>query len=273
MTLLTGLLAVIALSYGFGCWYSFRYYKNLDETSDRLAAHWLTAGFLAQGILLGGKWGGEGYAPFNTMDGILMALSFALAMALLIGRLKSPVAVLTSLFLPFIFLLSFLAFITGFDLVPLMDSHLMSSGMASHIFLTFLGFSHFTLGFGVAVAFWIQEGQLKQHQIKSWSYRLPALEILDNLTVFYIGLGVLFWFAGLSLGAVQAVQVWNRLPLDDPKILGSLLVLIIYACFFLLRWGLKIRGKKSMTLVMAGYFLALFTFVGVRVFLTTQHVF
>jgi HemX protein len=149
----------------------------------------------------------------------------------------------------------------------------MSSGMACHIFLTFLGFSHFTLGFGVAVAFWIQEGQLKQRQMKSWSYRLPALEILDSLTVFYIALGFLFWLGGLGLGAVQAFLVWNRLPMDDPKILGSFLVLIIYACFFLLRWGLKIRGKKSMTLVMAGYFLALFTFVGVRVFLTTQHLF
>ncbi len=273
MTLLTGLLATIAFFYGFGCWYSFRYYKNLDNTSDGLSARWLTAGFLGQGIILGGKWVTEGFAPFNTMDGILTALSFSLATAFLIGRLKSPVAILTSLFLPFIFLLSFLAFITGFNMAPLMDSHLMSSGMACHIFLTFLGFAHFTLGFGVAVAFWIQEGQLKQHQIKSWSYRLPALEILDNLTVFYIALGFLFWLGGLGLGSIQAFQVWHRLPLDDPKILGSFLVLIIYACFFLLRWGLKIHGKKSMTLVMAGYFLALFTFVGVRVFLTTRHLF
>jgi len=60
---------------------------------------------------------------------------------------------------------------------------------------------------------------LKQHRIKSWSYRLPALEILDGLTVFYIALGFLFWLAGLSLGAVQAFQVWNHLPLEDPKIL------------------------------------------------------
>jgi HemX protein len=165
-----------------------------------------------------------------------------------------------------------IAFGLGFKPIPLMESRLMTSGMASHIFLTFLGFAHFTLGFGVGVAFWVQEGQLKQHQVKSWSYRLPALEALDRLTVFYIGLGFLFWFLGLGLGAVQAIQVWNQLPLADPKILGSFLVLMIYAFFFLLRWGFKMRGRKSMMLVMAGYLLALFTFVGVRVFLTTQHV-
>src|SRR5665213_2512032 len=141
------------------------------------------------------------------------------------------------------------------------------------ILLIFFGFSNFTVGFGVGVAFWVQEGQLKQHQIKSWSYRLPALEILDGFTVFHVGFGFLFWAAGVLLGTVQAYQVWNRLRLLDPKIMGSFLVLVIYALFFVFRWALGLRGKKTMTLVMVGYFLALFTFLGVRLFLTTQHVF
>jgi ABC-type transport system involved in cytochrome c biogenesis permease subunit len=75
------------------------------------------------------------------------------------------------------------------------------------------------------------------------------------------------------LGAREAFLVWHRLPLDDPKILGSFLVLLIYTAFFLLRWGLGLRGRRTMVLVMVGYFLALFTFVGVRVFLTTRHPF
>lgn len=267
-----GLLGAVSFIYAFSCIYAFRYYRGLDEGSDRLAVRWLFAGFFFQGLLLALQWMTDGYAPFVTLEGILTAFSFSLAAALLLGRLKTPVPVLTSLFLPFILLVALLAFWLGFKPAALMDSRLMTPGMASHIFLTFLGFSHFTLGFGVGVAFWVQEGQLKQHQVKSWSYRLPALEALDRLTVYYIGLGFLFWFLGLWLGAVQAIQVWNRLPLADPKILGSFLVLVIYASFFLLRWGFRMRGRKTMVLVMAGYLLALFTFVGVRVFLTTQHV-
>ena len=154
-----------------------------------------------------------------------------------------------------------------------MDPHLMTWGMSSHIFLTFLGFSNFTIGFGVGVVFWIQEGQLKQHQVKGWGYRLPSLEILDGLTVFHLGLGFVFWGMGLVLGTTEAYQVWNGFPILDPKILGSILVLVIYALFFVLRWVFGMRGKKTMTLVMVGYFLALFTFLGVRIFLTTQHQF
>ncbi len=273
MNLFIGLITLTAISYAVSCKYSFRYYKTFDEVCDHISGRWLAFGFVLQAITLSEKWILDGQAPFTSLGGILLALSFSLALALLAGRIKTPVPVLNSLFSPFIFFLSFLAFLAGTFSTPPPANPLMTTGLAWHIFFTFLGFSHFTMGFGVAVAFWIQEGQLKQRQIKSWSYRLPALEILDNLTVFYILLGFLFWMAGLGLGAVQAFQVWHRLPFDDPKILGSFLVLLIYGFFFCLRWVFQMRGRKSMTLVMAGYFLALFTFVGVRVFLTTQHVF
>lgn len=208
-----------------------------------------------------------------TMDGILLVLTFSLLGALLLGQIKLNVPILTTLFIPFIFLLSLLAFIASFHSKALIDPRLMSLGMAFHIFFIFLGFAHYTLGFGVGVAFWVQEGQIKQHRIRNWAYRLPSLESLENLTVFYIALGFVFWTAGLALGVIQAFLVFDHLPLTDPKILGSMMVMLIYAAFFLLRWGLRMRGRKTMALVMAGYLLALFTFVGVRVFLSTFHAF
>ncbi len=222
---------------------------------------------------MSGRWILEGQGPLVTLDGILLSLAFALAAALLAGRLKSVVPILHSFFLPIVFILSFLALDLGLGTVPAMDPGKMTAGLVAHILLTFLGFAHFTLGFGVAAAFWIQEGQLKSHRVGNFGYRLPSLELLDGLTVFYTSLGFLFWAGGLALGALQALQVWNKVPFWDPKIMGSFLVLIIYAFFFLLRWGFRMRGKRTMLLVLVGYFLALFTFVGVRVFLTTQHAF
>jgi HemX protein len=271
MTILAWLLAAASIFYALSCWNSFRYYQNLDPSRDRAAVKWLGAGLSAQMISLFGQWIHDGFAPLITLDGILLAFSFSLALILFIGRLKTPVPVLTSLFIPFIFFVSLMSFLFSFKNAPLMDSHLMTFGMTSHIFLIFLGFSSFTMGFGVGVAFWIQEGQLKQHQVKNWSYRLPALELLESLTVFYIGLGLLFWSGGLALGLIQAYQVWGHVPFFDPKIFGSFMVLVIYSVFFLLRWGFRVRGKRTMFLVMAGYFLALFTFLGI--FLTTHNAF
>lgn len=267
------LYALTTFFFGMGCWFSIRYYKSLDPSTDQKAFLWLLIGLAAQIITLADQWVSTGFAPLDRIDGILMILAFSLAATLVLGRFKVFVPILISLFLPLIFFLSFVAFLTDIKSVPFMDVHLLTTGMISHILLTFFGFSNFTVGFGVGVAFWIQEGQLKQHQVKSWSYRLPSLEILDGLTVFHVGFGFVFWSIGLVLGTEEAYQVWNQFPILDPKILGSVLVLVIYALFFLLRWVFSMRGKKTMTLVMVGYFLALFTFLGVRLFLTTQHIF
>lgn len=265
MTIFSWLLGVTALFYALACWYSFRYYQSLDEVFDAKGIRWLQAGLVAQTLTLAAKWMTDGTAPLTTLSGILGVFSCSLAFALVLGRGKTPVSILSSLFAPFIFLLALFSFLGTFQSPPL-ENNGMTNGIAIHIILTFLGFSLFTMGFGVGVAFWIQEGQLKQHRIKSWSYRLPALEVLDRLTVFYIGLGFLFWLGGLGLGAIQG----RDLPSIHPTILGSFLVLLIYACFFLLRWVFKLRGRKSMVLVMAGYFLALFIFMSVRYFMMNQ---
>lgn len=273
MTMAGILYASAVFCYAVSFFFSFRYYQSMDVSRDFIAVRWAALGLIAQSLILGLGWFQKGYPPLDTLEGILTAFSFSLATALLMGRLKTQVPVLTSLFAPFIFFIASWALIAGLKSAPLMGSHMLTIGMAGHIFLTFLGFSNFTLGFGIGAAFWIQEGRLKQHRLKKWSHRLPALEELDRLTIFFIGLGLFFWLAGLGLGAVQAFEIWNRLPMADPKILGSFLVLIIYACFFILRWGFKMSGRKSMALVMVGYVLALFTFVGVRIFMTTLHAF
>jgi len=266
------ILMAATLLYGMACWNALRYYRTLEPASDGSAVRGLGAAFVLHSFLLGGRWFLEGQGPLVSLDGVLLSLAFSLTVALLVGRLVSPVPVLTSLFSPFILLLVLLALSAGSG-EPSAAAPSMNGALIVHILLTFLGFAHFTLGFGVGVAFWVQEGQLKNHRVGAFGYRLPALETLDGLTSFYTGLGLLFWAGGLLLGAREAILVWDRLPVSDPKILGSFLVLLIYTFFFILRWGFRMRGRKTMGLVLIGYFLALFTFVGVRVFLTTQHSF
>lgn len=267
------LYAAAVLLLGLAAWCSIRYYQTLEENHDRKAGSWLSWALFAQSCAIAVQWALTGYPPLLTLSGILLVITFSLGIVLRMGRLKAPVPLLTSLFMPLIFCLALMGFAVQFKDSIFPNPSLMTVWMACHIFTIFLGFACFTLGFGVGLAFWIQEGQLKRHQIKAWSYRLPPLELLDKLTVFYIGWGFLFWLIGLILGTYQAFLVWHQLPLADPKILGAFLVLLIYAGFFMARWGFKIRGRKSMALVIAGYFLALFTFVGVQVFLQTQHLF
>src|SRR5258708_381438 len=137
MTILAWLLAVASALYAVSCWNSFQYYKNLDTSRDQAAVKWLGAGLFVHMVSLFVQWALQGFAPFVTLDGILLAFSFALALILFVGRYKASVPVLNSLFLPFIFFVSLLSFFSSFKSGLLMDSRLMTLGMASHIFLTF----------------------------------------------------------------------------------------------------------------------------------------
>ena len=103
MTAMNLIFAAAVLFYGLSGWNSFRYYKLLDDSFDKQAVRWLKLGFLLQVVVLVGTWVETGYAPLTTVAGILMTLSFFLSAALIIGRLKTVVPVLTSLFMPLIF--------------------------------------------------------------------------------------------------------------------------------------------------------------------------
>ncbi len=267
------ILAGAVLAYGMGCAQSLRYLADFDPALERSASRYLGWGIGFQVLFLAFSWILEGYAPVTNLCEILAVLAFCLGTALALGRLRSPVPLLSSLFLPFLFILCALSLIAGLQFKGPMSVLLTDPLIAIHIFLTLLGYAFFTLGFGVGITYWLQESQIKRHQMKKWASLLPALDLLDGLTVFYTGWGFVFWTAGLGLGILQAVKVWGGIPWSDPKILGSFSVLVIYTAFFLCRWGLSMRGKKTMVLFLVGYFLALFTFLGVQVFLNSRHVY
>jgi len=140
--------ALTTFFYAVGSWFSFRYYKTFEPFNEKKAFQWLLIGFLSQAIALASQWGITGLAPLDRVDGILMILSFALAGTLVFGRAKASVPILVSLFLPFVFFLSLIAFVTNIKSVPFMDANLMTTGMIAHILLTFFGFSNFTVGWG-----------------------------------------------------------------------------------------------------------------------------
>lgn len=267
------ILGLAVLAYAWGTYQVFRYLIDFDPALEASAFRSLRWGIGFQLFFLGALGFLEGYAPVTNLPEILSVLAFSLGLALWVGRFRVPAPLLSVLFLPFIFLLSALAFASQWKGSGPMSALLTQPIIAIHIFLSLLGYCFFTLGFGVGVTYWLQESQIKRHRIQKWANHLPALELLDGLTVFYTGWGFAFWSAGLLLGLFQAVKVWGGIPCSDPKILGSFSVLLIYAAFFLGRWGLGMRGKKTMILVLAGYFLALFTFVGVQVFLNSRHVY
>jgi ABC-type transport system involved in cytochrome c biogenesis permease subunit len=115
-----------------------------------------------------------------------------------------------------------------------------------HVVFAFLGIAAFALTFGIGIMYMIQDGQLKSRQPGGFYYRLPSLEILDNLGYKTLAWGFPLLTIGMLAGSVWAQlakgSFWGWDPLKSwPLLVGW----IIYGILFIGRIKSWWRGRKA----------------------------
>lgn len=113
-----------------------------------------------------------------------------------------------------------------------------------HITLALISYGFFTISFTLSCMYLIQYSLLKRKRGFKWMWRFNDLEKLDLYSYFSIMIGVPLLMVGLIFGfvwafAVEAEMYW----LFDVKTIGSILVLVIYIIYLLLRMVKGYRGK------------------------------
>jgi ABC-type transport system involved in cytochrome c biogenesis permease subunit len=252
---------------------SLLYYKTLDSQHDWNSTQLLWSGIILHFLAIFFRWKLTGYVPVTTFYEMLTVLAFCLALVLGLARFRISLPILNVLFMPLILVFSIAALVTPHKELKPISPDLTTPLMAIHVLATLLGYSYFSLASAIGGTYWIQERKIKKHQVNFKNATFPALEILDQRTTYYVGLGLIFWTIGLAFGVFQAFKIWKDLPITDPKVVSAFLVWVIYASFFVIRWGFKVRGIKILVLVITGYLVALFTFLGVRLLMVSHHFF
>jgi len=267
---------ILVLSAGFylgATWSALGYFRNWNLAQDVAAGRFLALGITVHVIFLAFRWEQTGFIPLTAFSEVLAVLGLCLSIGLALTRMRVRIPVLSSLFLPLIVLFTLASIVAGPTPGPEIQPQFKTTLLAVHILCNLLGYSYFTLGFFTGLAFYIQEGRLKEHKIQAWTFHLPSLETMDRLTVRFTAWGFVFWTLGIALGILNAIKTDSKLSAYDPKIISAWCVWGLYALYFALRWGLRMRGKKALALAVAGYLLSLFTFFGVKLLMTTHHTF
>ena len=103
------------------------------------------------------------------------------------------------------------------------------------------------MAFAAAIMYLIQESQLKSKKLGIMYFRMPSLEILDNLNYKVIAIGFPLFTLGFMTGAIWNVQMnqmsffsWDLLK-TWPLVIGWL----IYGSVFFGRMLAGLRGKKA----------------------------
>jgi ABC-type transport system involved in cytochrome c biogenesis permease subunit len=126
------------------------------------------------------------------------------------------------------------------------------------------------LAFCSSLAYLAQDFMLHGKRLTSLSRRLPPLDTLDFLTNRLVALGFALLSIGILFGSIWAQRQWGAWWSWDPKLVLAMLTWCIYATYIYLRTLSGWKGKRSMMLIVIGFFLILVTFLGTN-FLPGRH--
>ncbi|HRZ14281.1 MAG TPA: c-type cytochrome biogenesis protein CcsB [Candidatus Omnitrophota bacterium] len=207
------------------------------------------------------------------LSGLYESLSFFAWSIMLIyvlteRRSRSPV---NGIFvLPLVNLLMFSALRMDNAVHPLPPA-LQSPWLGVHVSLCFLGYACFVLAFCFAVMYLWQESEVKSRKVDGFFFRLPSLELLDNLGYRSIVFGFIFLTLGIISGSFWAQKAWGRFWSWDPKETWSLILWLVYVVYLHGRLMRGWHGKKSAYLAIIGFMAMVFTYLGVNFLLPGLH--
>jgi len=199
--------------------------------------------------------------PVTDVRSALSFYAFLVTLAFFFLYVRYRITSLGIFMLPFVFVLTL---ISAFRPVRPFDLSAFRGGwLAVHIGSTILGYTGFFLTFVAAVMYLMQEKELKSRIPRAFYYRLPSLELCDELYYRSLLFGLPLLTVGILTGFIWASRTWKGPWEFDPKILASMLTWLIYLVLFSTRVSGGWRGRRAAYIAIFGFAAIMVTFLGV----------
>jgi cytochrome c-type biogenesis protein CcsB len=206
--------------------------------------------------------------PVTDVRSALSFYAFLVTLAFFLVYLRYRIVSLGLFMLPLVFLLTLISTLHpggSFD-----SSAFRGGWLLVHISSIFLGYTALFLTFVAALMYLIQERELKSKQPRGFYYRLPSLEVCDEIHYRSLLLGLPLLSLGILTGFVWASRTWKGPWELDPKIVASLVTWLIYLVLFSTRVSGGWRGRRAAYIAIFGFAAILVTFMGISL-LSGQH--
>jgi ABC-type uncharacterized transport system permease subunit len=230
--------------YAVGLLYALLALTRRSELLSRLAVPAMTLGMVlhfvsfAETILSSGQ---LTLTSVHNAESLLALLSLMFFMIVyLVYRTTSPGIVV----FPLVFLLTFVA-ATRQQPFLFLSGGIRKEWLFAHIALILAGYAALFLSFGSSLLYLVQERRLKSKKGAGIMARLPALEVIDEISYRSLLLGFPFMTLGLIAGTVVAQATYGRVDFLDPKFFLSLLMWAVYMAMVFTRWSSGWRGRRA----------------------------
>lgn len=228
------------------------------------------AGLLCQIVSLGVRWARVGHGPYLGFYEVAAALVLFTVATFVIVAWRTPRLAGAGVgVMPVALLLLGGSMLAQKSQVQ-MTAKLTSWWLFVHVTFANLAFGAFTLSFGCAIVYVIRNHSKSGRWMQRFA-KLPAQDVLENLTVRFVLVGFLFWGVMIATGAIWANEAWGRYWGWDPIETWSLIVWLIYAVYLHVRFTLKWSGERLAWFAIVAMPLALFALIGIPAAFHTTH--
>jgi cytochrome c-type biogenesis protein CcsB len=206
--------------------------------------------------------------PVTDLRSALSFFAFLITLTFFLAYLRYRIHLLGIFMLPLAFLLTLIAVLEPGR--TLLSPAFRGSWLVVHIGCVLLGYAGFSLTAVAAVLYLIQENELKSKKPRAIYYRLPSLEVCDELSHRSLLFGFTLLTIGIVSGFIWASRMWQGPWELDPKILAALVTWLVYLFLLSARLSGYLRGRRSAYVALFGFALMMVTFVGIS-FLSGFH--
>lgn len=241
-------------------------YFVLEKKIARVSALSVTAaGFVLQTGALVVRTIESGHAPFANLFESLVFFSWTIILIYFFIEYKYKLKALGVFVTPLAFLsMGYASLLPKAyrEIEPLVPA-LQSRWLEIHVITCFLGYAAFAIAFTIGIMYLLKD----RFKIE----KLPAMDLLDDVSYKSITFGFSFLALGIITGAIWANYAWGSYWSWDPKETWALVTWFIYAGYLHARRTAGWRGKKCVYLNVIGFIAVLFTYFGVNFLLSGLH--
>lgn len=140
------------------------------------------------------------------------------------------------------------------------EARVSSPMLAMHILAALLGYSAISIAGVYGVLYIALFRQIQMNRFGMLFERLPNLETLEKMSLYAVRFGFVFLSLAFIMGALWIPESQGRFRFGDAKLLGLIVVWLVYGISLLLRARLGWQGKR-MAMMLALSFL--FSFLAI----------
>lgn len=253
------LLSVSIFLYTLGLLHSIFGFYQKRQVFVRLALGMVAAGFACHTLFLIWLSLENGHFPITNLSESLCFFAWCISAAFIAANFRYKINALGAFALPLVSVLTVFSQLIWEEnrSIPL---PLKSRWVYFHAGIAFLAYASFFLTLVAGVLYLIQEKELKGKKFRFLYFRLPPLQVCNELMSRFLSLGFISMSLTIISGAIWAQQTWGRFWNWDPKETASLVTWAIYFILINYRLSSKWHGRWAAYISIIGFVSVLFTF-------------